>query len=99
MAYCRPQSKRRLTKAEKQDLLSQYVKHYRALAKQNLASLNVKIPRKAHDQLLAQVGGLLLAASATAARERGSIRDFLNTHPLPDVLKGLLPDEFRAFCL
>jgi hypothetical protein len=99
MAYCRPQSKARLTKAEKLGLLSQYFEYYRALAKQSPASLNVKAPRKAYDQLLAQVGGLLLATSAKAAKERGQVRDFLDTHPLPDALKGLVPDEFRAFCL
>lgn len=99
MAYCRPQSKARLTKAEKLSLLSRYFEYYRGLAKQNPASLNVKVPREAYDQLLAQVGALLLATSAMAAEEHGPVRDFLDANPLPDTLKGLLPNESRAFCL
>ncbi len=99
MAYCRPKSKARLTRAEKLNLLSQYFEDYRCLAKQSPASLNVKVPREAYDQLLAQVGTLLLDTSAKAAEERGPVRDFLDTNPLPEALKGLLPDEFRAFCL
>ena len=96
--YSRPTSKVPLSKKQKLDLLEQYFESYQRSAEQNRDSLNVKVPRDAHVDLLNQIGNLL-TNSAKAATKSGPIREFLNSNPLPDVLKGLLPDEFRAFCL
>jgi len=99
MPYRRPQSSIRLTKPEKFDLLAKYFEYYRDLAAKVPASLNVKANREAYADLLDQIGELLLARSAEAVKVRAPVREFLDANPLPEALKGLLPDEFRAFCL
>jgi hypothetical protein len=99
MGYRRPKSRAKLTKAEKVELLSRYFNHYRRLAKNAPASLNVKVPREAYDDLLDQIGGLLLTRATKAADEPGPVRDFLDANRLPASLKERLPDDFRAFCL
>jgi len=99
VAYRRPESTVRLTKDQKRRLLARYFDHYQRLAEQQPASLNVKVSRDAYNDLLDQVGVLLLVASRDAAVGNGAIRKFLDANPLPDGLKELLPDDFRAFCL
>jgi hypothetical protein len=98
-SYSRPSPKVKLTKKQKLEALSQYFEFYRCLAKQSPALLNVKVRREDYDDLLNQIGNLLLTSSEKAAAESGPVRDFLGVNKLPDALKGLLPDEFRAFCL
>jgi hypothetical protein len=99
MPYHRPQSSVRLTKPEKLGLLVDYFEHYRELAATDPALLNVKASREASARLLDQIGDLLLAWCAEAVTASGPVREFLDANPLPAVMKGLLPDEFRAFCL
>ena len=90
--YVRPSHSSRLTAAEKTQLLNEHFAHYAALISQNPAALNVKVPRTAFDQLLNQIGSLLLAESKRLATADGPVRDFLEGHPLPPTMSQRLPD-------
>jgi len=88
-----------LTPSGKGHLLAEYFAHYRELAGSDLAALNASLPREAYGQVLDEIGGLLLEASRSAASRPGAVRDFLDSNPLPSMLRERLPDDFRAFCL
>ena len=99
MSFQRPQPSRPLDKEERTGLLKAYLNHYREAAKQDPTVLNRKITRKAFDDILHIIGCLLLEHSAALAGQPGPVRDFLTENPLPEPLGGLLPDNFRAYCL
>jgi hypothetical protein len=99
MKYRRPQPDSRLAKAARQELLHAYFHEYRPMAQQQPDALNRKIPRAAFAAVLDRIGGLLLEAAAELAQEPGPVRHFLDNNPIPQAIRGRLPDDFRAFCL
>jgi hypothetical protein len=99
MPYKRPESNHSLDKEQRAALLQSYFDHYREAAKIDEQALNQKLSREASADLLDRIGCLLLAHATAAANAPGPVRDFLTTNPLPKPLEGLLPDDFRAFCL
>jgi hypothetical protein len=99
MPFQRPQASGPLNKEERARLLLNYLNHYREVAQQDLNALNRTIPRGAFDDLLDRIGCLLLEEAMVLANAPGPVRDFLIANPLPKPLKGLLPDDFRVFCL
>lgn len=99
MPFQRPQPSRSLSKEERINLLRNYLNHYREAAKQDPTVLNRKVTRTAFEGLLDLIGSLLLEHSAKFASQPGPVSDFLAENPLPEPLRGLLPDQFRAYCL
>lgn len=99
MQYQRPVNKTPLSKAEKLEMIEQYIDHYRALAASDLAVLNRKVPRDAFAELVDRVGDMLLSESLKLADAEGPVRAFLNANPLPPAMAQRLPDDFRVFCL
>lgn len=99
MAYRRPENEQKLSKPEKLDLLKDYAEHYRHLIATDKAALNRKVPRELFRDLIDQLGEVLLSESAKLAVDAGPVRKFLNDNPLPQLMKGRLPDKFRVFCL
>ncbi|RKH01132.1 hypothetical protein [Corallococcus carmarthensis] len=99
MAYERPEPREKLNKPQRKEMLERYYGEYRAWASEDPSHLNRKVPREAFDELLNQVGALLLEQATVLATAPGPVRDFLVQNPLPPSLKGKLPEEFRAFTL
>ncbi|MBN9680799.1 MULTISPECIES: hypothetical protein [unclassified Corallococcus] len=99
MAYERPAPESKPSKPERKELLARYYGEYRAQAVEDPSCLNRKVPREAFDALLDQIGALLLEQAAALATTPGPVREFLEQNPLPPSLKGMLPDDFRAFSL
>ena len=98
MTYTRPKSETTFTKDQKVSMLTAYYDHYSGLASSSPESLNVKLPREATENVLHHIGDILIEASKTA-NTPDPLREFLAANPLPPPLQGLLPDDFRAFCL
>jgi hypothetical protein len=99
MGYIRPKSDISLTKGEKVELLKEYFDYYKELATRDINELNKKIPREALSSFLDIVGTMLLEESKKMSTEEGIVKEFLNENPLPPHLDGLLPKDFRVFCL
>jgi len=99
VAYNRPKNKQELKKPEKLNLLKEYAEYYRDLYKTDSKALNCKVPRGSFRDLMDTLGEILLTESAKLAVNAGPVRDFLNDNPLPQSMKEILPDKFRAFCL
>src|SRR5690349_2835960 len=99
MKYQRPVNNKPLSKAEKLDMLRQYIQHYQALAANDVAVLNRKVPREAFSDILDRVGHMLLSESVRLAEADGPVRTFLDANPLPRAMAQRLPDDFRVFCL
>jgi len=97
--YTRPVAAGKLDKAQKVRLVEAMVEHHRRAFEAVSGSLNIKVPRDVFDDLLDEIGTLLLARSRTMAAESGPVREFLLANALPENFSGLLPLEFRAFCL
>lgn len=100
MAYERYKNKHPLLKAEKIELMREYLEYYsERIAHHGLSELNIKIPRSAFDKILQEIGSILVQYANKAAKEDGEIKDFLTNNPLPSHIHELLPDEYRAFSL
>lgn len=99
MPYQRPHSVRIPNREVRAALLQSYFDHYRTVAKEDPMALNRKIPRAVFDNVLDQIGSLLIEKSSLLANEPGPVRDFLRENLLPKSLEGLLPEDFRVFCL
>ncbi len=97
--YVRPKSSQSFSKNEKLELVEQYFLHYAQMASSDASLLNQKLPREVFEDVLDQIGGLLLKETARLASEPGPLKDFLKLNSLPLKFDGLLPLEFRAFCL
>lgn len=97
--YKRPKNEVPLSLDEKSVLLKQYFEHYRAQVEKNPKILNQKLPRGAFDEVLNELGEMLLAKSESLASIEGPIRTFLDDNPLPPAITQHLPPEFRVFCL
>jgi hypothetical protein len=98
MTYKRPTNRVQLSKAEKIDLLRDYVQYYRELTETDKSVLNRKVPRGAFSDLLARLGEMILT-EAEKLTEAADIRQFLDGNPLPQAMSKCLPDDFRVFCL
>jgi hypothetical protein len=101
MAYERPKNTMPLSPEEKSVLLKQYFEYYRALYEKNpcALTLNAKLPRDAFDDLLSELGEMLLVKSRSLASNEGPVRAFLVANSLPEPIAQRLPPEFRVFCL
>ena len=99
MAYARPTNRLKLSRAQKLDLIKNYVEYYRRLIATDRSVLNQKVPRGAFADLLDRLGETLLTESAKLAEATGPIRTFLDANPLPPAMAKSLPDDFRVFCL
>jgi hypothetical protein len=98
-AYVRPRSSVRLTKPERTKLIRDNFEHYQALAEKDHNLLSQKISRNAFKEVLDRMGALLVEEAKKLAVEPGPVRDFIDAHIPPASFAGLLPSEFRAFCL
>ena len=100
MAYVRPQNVQKLTKAEKVDLLKEYIAHYEsAVNERGIQALNEKISRDVFASVLDSVGEFLLSQADKLLHENEDVQKFLKETPLPSSLEKLLPDNFRVFSL
>jgi hypothetical protein len=105
MPFQRPKPIRSLDKTQRATLLQSYFDHYREAAKNDVKSLNQKIPREAFECLLDRIGCILLDhAHATAAADApGTVRDFLkealrqNSWVENGLIPGALP-QTPGFC-
>lgn len=99
MTYIRPKSKFKLTPEEKESLIQEYFDFYKKLTIQNPDLINSKIPRSAFDDLLNEIGELIINKSETFANSDNEASRFLKENPLPEHLEKYLPKNFRIFCL
>jgi hypothetical protein len=81
MPFQRPKASRALNKEERISLLQSYHDHYREVGRQDLETLNRKVPREAFDDLLDRIGCLLLEIASSTAAEPGSVRNFPTDNP------------------
>jgi hypothetical protein len=98
MSSKRPINESPLSKADKLDLLKEYIENYRGLGA-NREVLNRKVPRGAFDELLNSLGETLQAKSAELASTVGPVRTFLDDNKLTPAIAKRLKDDFRVFCL
>jgi len=99
LAYIRPKSDITLSKEEKIELLREYYDYYKELTSKDINALNKKLPREALSSLLDNIGTILLEESKKLAEQDGPVKEFLKENPLPNHMDGLLPKDFRVFCL
>ncbi len=100
MAYKRFENEKLLSKDEKKNLMSEYIRYYEDLIKERgIHELNVKIPRKVFALILDDIGTLLVDEANRLANEDSQVKDFLKAHPLPPHMESLLPENFRVFAL
>jgi len=99
MSYRRPVPISKLGKEQKVSMLGAYYEHYRQLAARDPYLLNRKIPREAFTDLVDQIGTLLVDQTRELASRPGPVRVFLDDNALPEPIAGLLPNDFRVFCL
>jgi hypothetical protein len=77
----------------------EYVAYYHRAAREDPTALNRKLPREALEELLDEIGYVLVTKAGELAKRPGPLRDFSDRNPLPERLAALLPYDFRAFCL
>ncbi len=100
MAYKRYKSSATLSKAEKKELMSEYIFHYSCLIQEyGHDVLNVKIPREVFADFLDDIGSRLNEYAIKMANDEGAVKEFLKANPLPPHMDDLLPDDFRVFSL
>jgi len=99
MAYIRPKSDHKLSPEEKRELLQEYFDYYGEISRSNPKLLNSKLPRGAFDNLLNQVGELILFEAEKLTEGDTEVSEFLAENSLPEHLEQYLPKEFRAYCL
>jgi hypothetical protein len=99
MAYVRPTNAAALSPEAKNVLLKKYGDFYRELAAGNPGELNKKLPRSALEGALDRLGAVIVEEAKILATSNAEVRRFLDENRLPDMMRGLLPDDFRAFCL
>lgn len=99
MTYVRPANATPLTAEAKEALLLQYGDFYRDLAARDPGALNRKPPEAALAGALDRIGALIVQEARALADGNPAMRRFLDDTALPEGMSGLLPDEFRTFCL
>lgn len=97
--YVRPKSEVKLSKEERTEILRGYYDYYKELTSSDISFLNRKIPRDTLSSLFNNIGALLLEEAKLLAEQNGPIKEFLEQNPLPCKIDGLLPRDFRVFCL
>ena len=99
MPYERPKNMLPLSSDQKRSVLTEYYEYYRALYEKNRKALNAKLPRREFDDLLNELGEMLLAKSRHLALTEGPVKAYLDDYPLPPAIAERLPPDFRVFCL
>ncbi len=99
MTYIRPKSNHALSPDEKRDLLQEYFDYYKEVAKNNPELLNSKLPRSAFDELINEIGELILKKTEALASSKNEVSQFLTNNPLPKHLEQFLPEDFRVYSL
>ncbi len=99
MPYIRPKSEFQLSPEEKRVLLQEYFEFYQNIAVKKPDLLNSKVTRTAFDDLLNEIGALILKRSELLANSDNEASRFLTENPLPEHLEKYLPRNFRVFCL
>ena len=99
MTYIRPKSNHKLSPDEKRELLQEYFDYYHEISITKPELLNSKLPRSAFDDLLNDIGELILEKSKILATTGNEVSNFLKDNPLPKHLEKYLPDEFRVYSL
>ncbi len=99
MTYIRPKSKHKLTPDEKRELLQEYFNYYHDVSITNPERLNSKLPRNAFDELLSEIGELILAKTEILSSTENEVSQFLKNNPLPKHLEKYLPENFRIYSL
>ena len=74
MAYIRPKSDFQLTPEEKKNLLQEYFDFYTEIASQNPHLLNSKIHRDEFDDLLNDIGSLILKKAESFSNSDDKMR-------------------------
>lgn len=99
MTYIRPKSAHKLSPDEKRELLQEYFDYYREISTSKPKLLNSKLPRSVFDDLLSEIGELILAKSEELSASNNEVSEFLAENSLPEHLEHYLPEKFRAYCL
>lgn len=98
MSYVRPELDVPIPAAQKTELLSEYVRHYAALARADQSTLRRKVANQKFADLLDKIGDLIIAESARLAKEPGPVRTFTRGEPGPS-WHGSFPDGLRSCVL
>jgi len=99
MTYIRPKSDHKLSPDEKRELLKEYFDYYQEVSNTDPEHLNSKLPRSAFDDLLNEIGELILKKAKILASSENEVSQFLKDNPLPKHLEKYLPNEFRIYSL
>ncbi len=99
MAYTRPKSNLALSPDEKRDLLQEYFDYYKEVAENQPELLNSKLPRSAFDDLINEIGELILKKSESLSSSKNEVSQFLKNNPLPKHLEQFLPENFMVYSL
>ena len=99
MTYIRPKSDHNLTPDEKRELLKEYFDYYQEVAVNNPGLLNLKLPRSAFNDLLNDIGKLILSKAEKLSSTENEISKFFADNPLPKHLQQYLPEDFRVYSL
>ena len=99
MTYIRPKSDHKLSPEEKRELLQEYFDYYHEVSISNPDRLNSKLPRSAFEDLLNEIGELILEKAKILVTSENEVSQFLKDNPLPQHLEKYLPDEFRVYSL
>jgi len=97
--YIRPKSGIKLSPEEKQKLITEYFDYYGKSAKENPNILNSKLTRNAFNELLNNIGFLVLSEAEKLLKTDNEVTRFLKANPLPNGLEKHLPENFRIYCL
>ena len=97
--YKRPISNLKLNPDEKRKLLEEYFQFYREEFQKNPEIINSKLPRNAFDDLLNDIGELILKHAEKAQSSNHVVIEFLKSNPLPKHIADLLPEGYRTYCL
>lgn len=99
MTYIRPKSEHKFSPDEKKELLQEYFDYYQDVALNDPRRLNSKLPRSAFDELLNEIGELILGKSDFFSSTENEVSQFLKNNPLPKHLEEYLPEKFRVYSL
>jgi len=99
MTYIRPKSEHKLSPEEKRELLQEYFDYYYEVSISNPERLNSKLPRSAFNELINEIGELILGKTEKLASSDNEVSQFLKDNPLPDHLEKYLPEKFRIYSL
>jgi hypothetical protein len=99
MTYIRPKSDHALSPGEKKDLLQEYFDYYKEIAVSNPDLLNSKLPRSAFNELIDEIGELILKKADLLSSSDNEVSRFLSNNPLPKHLEQYLPNDFRVYSL